>query len=309
MTQATECTRLEDVHALADGELSGDAADAIRDHLATCSSCQAELAELLLLDAAVLDRRSVVAAQPRAGIGGEASAAAQCGGPPEVVVTGPASEPAQRGEPADRAPAPVVSLAWYRQRRLALAVTTVIVAAAAGVLLYLTVPRGRPAPDAVALAPHRVLEARLAWSGAAGYRAYDVPRDSAAPHEAIALTSIAALDEHGDAHGVGVLDLLNGELAAAAQYLARAGDSADVLCDRAALALAEHKPERAVALAGAALVKQAGHPAALWNLGLALRDLGRNREAAGAFREVARRGEPGWAEEAHRRAAALDGKP
>jgi hypothetical protein len=151
-----------------------------------------------------------------------------------------------------------------------------------------------------------VIEARLAWPGAAAYRSYDVPRAGEAPHEAIDLMAIAQLDKRGDRHGVGVLELLNGERRQAASYLERAGESPDVLADRAALALSDHQPERALALADAALARRAGHPAALWNRALALRDLGLARSSAAAFREVARLGEPGWVEEARQRASTVD---
>ena len=263
-----DCPEIERTHALADGELTGVAADAARDHLAICAACQAELADVLQLDAAV------AAAGHRA---------------------------------------PVIALAWYRQRRLQVA--AVAVAAAAAVVVYLALPPRHPggAPGAeagaeneIALAPRRVTEARLAWPGAAAYRSYDVPRAGDAPHEAIDLMAIAQLDRRGDRHGVGVLELLNGERRQAASYLERAGDSPDVMVDRAALALADRQPERALALADAALAGRPGHPAALWNRGLALRDLGLSRSSAAAFREVARLGEPGWAEEARQRASTVD---
>jgi CHAT domain-containing protein/putative zinc finger protein len=270
MTEPAGCMHLERTHAFADGELSGGDADDARDHLATCAACQAELADALQLDAAVGDRLAAVA----------------------------------------RRDAGVISLAWYRRRSVQLA--TAAVAAAAAVVIYVALPRPvtPPAPEAVAvavvLAPRRVIEARLAWPGAAAYRAYDVPRAGEPPHEAIALMSIAELDQRGDAHGVGVLELLNGERRQAAGYLARAGDGADVISDRAALALGDNQPDRALSLADAALATDARHGAALWNRALALRDLGLSRAAAAAFREVARRGEPGWAAEAQHRAAALD---
>jgi hypothetical protein len=263
-----DCPEIERTHALADGELIGDAADAARDHLATCAACRAELADVLQLDAAV------AAAGHRA---------------------------------------PVIDLAWYRQRRLQVAAAAV--AAAAAVVVYLALPSRHPGAPAgaedgievaLALAPHRVTEARMAWPGAAPYRSYDVPRAGEAPHEAIDLMAIARLDRRGDRHGVGVLELLNGERRQAASYLERAGDSPDVMADRAALALADHQPERALALADAALARRAGHPAALWNRALALRDLGLSRSSAAVFREVARLGEPGWAEEARQRASTVD---
>ncbi|HEU4735040.1 MAG TPA: zf-HC2 domain-containing protein, partial [Kofleriaceae bacterium] len=264
----TPCAQLERTHALADGELTGPAADAARDHLATCAACQAEMAELLQLDALVAGRR------PALGSRG--------GG--------------------------VISIAWYRRRSVQLA--TIAVAVAAAVVVYVALPP-RSAPlggDAVAvvLAPKRSVEARLAWRGAAAYRAYDVPRAGEPPRESIALASIAALDQRGDAHGVGVLELLSGERRQAAAYLERAGDSPDVLSDRAALALGDGRPERALALADAALAGAPDHGPALWNRALALRDLGLARAAAAAFREVALRGEPGWADESRDRAGALE---
>jgi len=264
VTARRDCGHLERTHAFADGELTGAAADAVRDHLATCEACQAELAEVLQLDAAVADRRTVG----------------------------------------------VISLAWYRRRPLQVA--GVALAVAASVTIYLALPRGGGpgAPQvAVALAPRRVVEARLAWRGAADYRTYDVPRAGEPPHESIAMRTLADLEARGDLHGVGALALLNGERRRAADYLARAGDSADVVSDRAALALADHQPENALALADAALAKDPGHGPALWNRALALRELGLSRAAAAAFREVARRGEPGWAAEARQRAAALDASP
>ena len=93
---AHDCSEIERTHALADGELTGAAAAAARDHLATCEACQTELADVLQLDAAV------------------AAAARR---------------------------APVVSLAWYRQRRLQVAAAAV--AAAAAVTVYLALPHPR----------------------------------------------------------------------------------------------------------------------------------------------------------------------
>jgi anti-sigma factor RsiW len=58
MTAPRDCIYLERTHAFADGELAGAAADDARDHLATCEACQAELADVLQLDAAVADRKA-----------------------------------------------------------------------------------------------------------------------------------------------------------------------------------------------------------------------------------------------------------
>ncbi|HEX5058219.1 MAG TPA: CHAT domain-containing protein [Kofleriaceae bacterium] len=51
----TDCGQTERTHLLADGELSPAEAEAAREHLATCAHCQAELADIMQLDAAVGD--------------------------------------------------------------------------------------------------------------------------------------------------------------------------------------------------------------------------------------------------------------
>jgi len=138
----------------------------------------------------------------------------------------------------------------------------------------------------------------------------DVARAGDAARETISLETLAGVEKRGDLHGVGALFLLNGDRKQAGAYLARAGDSGAVLADRAALALANADPAGALAMADSAIERTAGHvseqSAAMWNRGLALRDLGLSNGAAQAFRAVAGNREPGWAEEALRRAAALD---
>jgi hypothetical protein len=264
--RALDCPELERTYLLADGELRADDAARAREHLATCETCQTELADLVQLDMAV------------------------------------ASAPPSETRPdAGR----VISLAWYRRRGVRLA--SAVVAAAAAVMLYVaTRPRGETPPGAqLALAPKRVVEARLSWGPTMPHRPYDVPRDGAV-REQIALDVLAAIERSGDVHGVGALALLDGDRRRAASSLDKAGDGADVLADRAALALIEGTPERAIILADAARAKQPGHPAATWNRALALRDLGLTRAAAAGFREVAAKAEPGWADEAKARAIALD---
>ncbi len=262
----TECPDIELTHALADGELSGESAQRAREHVAQCRHCQSELADIMHL----------------------------------------ASLPAPRRGSAASVPA-VISLAWYRSRKVQSA--AVALSAAAAVALYVAyVHRSdgtEPAPR-VALAQHRPIEARLSWSGAAGYRAYDVPRAGEAAGEAISLDTLARAEKRGDLHGVGVLSLLNGDRKQAAGYLSRAGESSAVLTDRAALALANADPAAALALTDAALDKTPKFSAALWNRGLALRDLGLSHSAAEAFHAVAALSEPGWADEAKRRATTLD---
>ncbi len=259
----SDCVEVEQTHLLADGELSGDAAEAVRAHLATCESCQAELADLMQLAAL------------------------------------PTPAPARATD--------VIPLAWYRRR--AAQIGGVALAAAAGLAIYLgTKPRASSPPSvvALALASDRQLEARVAWGPAAGFRPYSVARGEQASHEAIPLTQLADVERTGDLQGVGVLALLDGDRAQAATYLERAATSSDVLADRAALALTEGKPTLALELTDRALDLSPGHAVATWNRALALRDLGLRHTASAAFHAVADRHEPGWAEEATKRAAALD---
>ena len=282
-----DCPELERTHALADGELDGAEADAARDHLATCERCQAELADLMQLEA--VSAPKTVATRDRSDHHKPDRAL-------EALIAKHA------------APAKVVDLAWYRSRRFQLGAAVVALAAAA--LVYLSTRRRTATPSDVeppriALADKRATEARLAWSGASAYRPYDVPRAAEAPHESIPLDALAGLERAGDLHGVGALALLAGERKQAETYLDRAGAAPDVLADRAALALADGDPAKALGLADAALEQAPDLAAAAWNRALALRDLNLGATAADAFRAIAKRNEPGWSDEAGKRAAAL----
>jgi cellulose synthase operon protein C len=260
----SECPELERTHALADGELNAVEADAARAHLATCKECQAELDDVMQLDAL----------------------------------------PAPRAASDAR----VISLAWYRRRSITIGTLGVVVLAAAGVA-FVWWKRPMPAPPTtkLALATNRALEPRLAWRDASAYRPYDVPRGSRdTPHEEIPLAVLGDIERSGDLHGVGALALLDGERKQAASYLDRAGDGADVIDDRAALALVDGHADRALALCDDVLARAPDDPVAHWNRGLALRDLGLTSGAAAEFRVVATRNEPGWSDEARRRADALD---
>ena len=75
--------------------------------------------------------------------------------------------------------------------------------------------------------------------------------------------------------------------------------------DRAVVAMAAGDLRGALELLEGVLRRIPDHPQALWNRALVLRALGRPVPAAEAFEAVARRGEPGWSEEAGIRALAL----
>ncbi|WP_163863418.1 CHAT domain-containing protein [Myxococcus eversor] len=270
------------VHAFADGELSGEEADTFREHLGTCEACQAELDDILQLQA----------------LGGqlaheEAKSAVQ------VVVTPPAR--------VETAPARAFRPSWSRRRNwvAAAALSGSLAAVFAVVALRIRNPGGDET-QLLALAPTRSLEARLSWAGASAHRPYGVLRSGdERPRELVPLQTLAKLEEEGDLQGLAVGHLLRGEREQAADYLQRASASPDVDSDRAVVALTKGELEAALSLLDGVLEKHPRHPQALWNRALVLRELGLDALAAEAFDAVALLGEPGWSEEAKERAAVL----
>ena len=263
------------VHALVDGELAPEEAHRVRLHLATCGVCQEELARALQLKALAqppLPER----ATPTAG--------------------GSASAPSRRFLPR-----------WsLRSSRSGLLALMAAVAVAAFFLLPL---RGR-APHAGLLwltdMPSRPLELRLSYPEADGFRPYDTLRTGgASPAGPVPLGEMARLEEAGDMRGLAAAYLLRGKADEAWAYLARAGDSVDVESERAVVQLQRGDLAGALERLEGVLVRASSHPQAQWNRGLALERLGLAAAAVGAFEQVAALGEPGWADEALRRAEAL----
>lgn len=157
----------------------------------------------------------------------------------------------------------------------------------------------------------RELEARIAYPAADRYLPYvpvrTGPGDGAdlAAEPPVSLRALAALEERGDLHGIAAAYLVRGELHQAADFLSRSPPSLDRNNDRAVLAMATGDWRDALELLEGVLRQAPDHPQALWNRALVLRALGRPLQAAEAFEAVARRGEPGWSEEAGIRALAL----
>jgi hypothetical protein len=258
----------EQVHPFADGELNAADEDAFREHLGDCTRCRGALAEILQLAAL---------ARPGEGAG-----------------AGDELGHARRSKTRRR-----------ERSRTWMTVGVVLAAAAALVLL---VPRWRATPEApprFALAATRQLEGRLSYAGAEAHRPYDVARSGDAIGQSVPAAAIAALERAGDAHGVATAYLLDGNPTQAASWLARTPPSDDVDSDRAALALAQQDPARAVALCARVLEHSPRHAEAQWNRALALAALGLEESAAASFDEVVALGEPGWADEARDRAARL----
>jgi tetratricopeptide (TPR) repeat protein len=272
------------VHAFADGELSPEEADAFRVHLGTCAQCQEDLEDILQLQS----------------LGGRLAEVEV----KEAQAPAPPPEPRTRREPeSGRAFRPT----WSR-RRLAAAVALTGSLAAVLALVVFRAPGlpGEPAGQQLALAPTRSLEARLSWDGASAHRPYGVLRSGdERPRELVPLQQLAKLEEAGDLHGLATGHLLRGEGEQAEEYLQRAESSPDVDSDKAVVALSKGELEEALILLDGVLEKHPQHPQALWNRALVLRELGLDAVAADAFDAVAGLREPGWAEEAKERAAAL----
>ncbi|NRD64682.1 zf-HC2 domain-containing protein [Corallococcus exiguus] len=157
----------------------------------------------------------------------------------------------------------------------------------------------------------RELEARIAYPAADRYLPYVPVRTGAGGGVALAteppvpLRTLAALEERGDLHGIAAAYLVRGELRQASDFLSRSAPSLDRDSDRAVVAMAAGDSRGALGLLEGVLRQAPDHPQALWNRALVLRAMGLPLQAAEAFEAVARRGEPGWSEEAGIRALAL----
>jgi hypothetical protein len=276
----TESDSVHDrVHAFADGELEPADAELFRVHLVDCEQCQAELRDIMVMAALT---------QTLGGAAGEVTPSLPATA--SVVTT---AEPVKL--------APVIPLRPRRIRTWVAATSTALAAAAALAVYYAQ----RPRPVMIALAETRPIEARLSWQGADHWRPYEVMRAAGGAREAVPLDSLATLERRGDARGVAAGWLLSGEPERAAGSLERAGDSPDADSDRAAVALARGQLEEALERANRALAAAPRHPQASWNRALTLQQLGLTASAARAFDAVAALGEPGWQEEAKKRAEAL----
>ncbi|XXF77165.1 zf-HC2 domain-containing protein [Myxococcaceae bacterium GXIMD 01537] len=302
---STDTLSLHDsVYAFADGELSAEEADAFRAHLGTCAECQLELSDILQLQA-LGERLAGEEVQPVAApelVSVPAPALATAPAPAQV----PASATTLSTGPT---PAPRAFRPSWNRRRATLGMALGGALAAAFSFAVLRTP-SQPDPvsaEALALAPTRSLEARLSYGGASGWRPYGVKRSGGErPQEKVPLQTLANMEEADDMHGLAVAALLNGEREQATDYLRRAPGLPDLDCDRAALALARGAPAEALALVEAVLKTHPSHPQALWNQGLALRELGLELLAARSFKLVAALGEPGWSDEARERQRALE---
>lgn len=290
------------VHAFADGELEPAEADSFRQHLGTCEQCQAELDDILQLQA--LSDRLVSAEAKQAPAPAQAARTAESARPTEPA------RPAEPPRPSEAAPERIFRPAWSRRRRAGLTVVLGGALAAAFALAVLRNPGIGPegaGHEALALAPTRSLEARLSYAGASNWRPYGVKRGNGEHAlEMVPLETQAKLEKAGDLHGLATSYLLRGERDSAAEYLSKLSGSPDVDSDRAVVALSKGALEEALILLDGVLEKAPNHAPALWNRGLVLRGLGLDLLAAESFGKVAALNEPGWSGEAREYKATLE---
>jgi tetratricopeptide (TPR) repeat protein len=149
----------------------------------------------------------------------------------------------------------------------------------------------------------RTLEARLSHPSMAGHRPYHPGiRGGPGKSPGLPLEVLARLEAKGDWRGLAAAYLLQGAPELAASYLERAGDSPEVLSDRAVVALTRGDSAGALAVLDKVFQERAGFAPALWNRGLALRELELWAKSAESFEAVAAQAEAGWAEEARAQA-------
>ncbi|WP_164007623.1 CHAT domain-containing protein [Pyxidicoccus trucidator] len=266
-------TLCDTVGPFVDGELGPDEAESFREHLPDCARCQREMTELVQLK--FLARRQV--------------------------------ENAERQAPASLPSAPIP---LFRRRSFGVAVS----ALAASLLVLVGGPQvlsSTPPQDPwMRKSSHRQLEARVGYPGADVYRppaaklmsADSVPED-------LPLEALAWLEREKDLHGLAAAYLVRNDAGLAARALQKLGElkerSPEQDNDRAVALMLKGRPQESLQLLDAVLREHPRHAQALWNRGLVLRQLGLPLMAARSFSEVAALREPGWAEEAARKAEDL----
>jgi len=257
----------ERIEHFADGELAPEEAEAFRQHLLDCDRCKAELGNLLQL--------KMMASRH--------------------VEREPASVPA---------PARRIFSRW--------SVAAAVGAACAALLavgVFVRTGRSRTDPW-LASEPERRLEMRLAIAAADQHRPLAARKMGQAPSQGskLSLEALTELERNDDAAGLAAAFLARNDKSLVDQaeaYLAPLPSTPENETLRATALLMKGKPEEALRHLENALQQAPKLSAALWNKGLALRDLDLLEPAALIFREVAQLGEPGWAEEARQRAEAL----
>lgn len=267
------------VHEFADGELVEESAGSFEWHLAACAGCQGELESILAIRALALE---------------------SLGDPKKTSSSA-------RIDAEDRARARA-----RRTRRILLAATPAL--AAAGLLLVLGKrPEGSAATDPLVVQAfagfgdrgERPLPERLAYAAADRHRpAPRVMRGARAVREA-SPQALSRLQDAGDQHGEAALWMAAGEWDRAAAILAKLPASPELENDRAVLDMHRERLDAAEARLRRVLRDRPDLTAARWNLALIQQRRGDLAGAAQAFAAIAAQDEPGWSDEARKRAAEL----
>jgi uncharacterized protein YjiS (DUF1127 family) len=260
----------DNVELFVDGELPPEEAEVFRQHLPDCTRCQKQVAELLQLEL-LGELHATQAAKQEA-----------------------AESPRPR-------PAPL----W---RRPALLLTTALAAALALMVAVRLLPLTRSDVWLEEI-PQRPLEARLSYSEADRYRPLGAKMmGSGGSAEKSSQSGMGQLEERNPRAFVAAL-LVRGDRNRADQALEKLKElehSPDLENERAVALLLKSRSEEAIRALAGVLKEQPHHPQALWNRGLALRDLGLHLAAARSFAEVASLQEPGWSKEAAQKAETLE---
>jgi hypothetical protein len=290
-----------DLISFADGELDPERAAAFRAHLRTCAACQSSLIEAMQLHARLTTLSS-----------GETAPVES----PEI----PVSTPVQvlLASVVECAPKPgALPRKHSRKRTWNIGVGATLAALAA--LLVMT-PSTRSAPGALTETPvktafasikKRPYDVRIAYGDAGDYRPPAGAQRGLMPPsdvERVSFAEIGELERGGDRHGVAIARAWNGEkLSDIVDELRQIPQTPAVQADRAALDVLQTNDDNVeTVLAELEALRHSPAPgaarAARWNYALLMARLQLPFSAAAAFREIAAEKEPGWSDEASRRA-------
>ena len=166
-------------------------------------------------------------------------------------------------------------------------------------------------PNTFAGLASRTDDVRFVYPGAADYRPpAEVMRGAGgAAADGPSFDALGALEKRGDRYGLAVAQAWRHDrLDAAAQQLRALAPTPPIQADLVAVEILRRTSDDVEpVLAQLEQLRQNGNPAiahaAQWNHAVLLSRLGLPLSAASEFREVARAGEPGWSDEARKRAA------
>lgn len=270
----------DNVELFVDGGLDALEAERFREHLVTCTACEATIAELMHLRVLALRYHERKLAR------GEGQA---------------------RMTKAPR---------LFRARSYGAWASGLGVAALAAVLVVVVLKGSSGVPDEVWRARQpRLLEARSAYAHADRYRPLaQGTLGSEGPASKLTHQLLARLEERQDYLGIAAAYLVWNDPSLAQQAIDQLDEhgvrSDDADNERAVARLTRRDADRndleeAYRLLDGVLSRNPGHRQALWNRALALRELRLTLSAARAFEQIAQLKEPGWSDEARANAEKL----